>query len=577
MCRLLVCFSFFQFIAAHHLLAPFPSMSRVLDTRLVRSISEIPGRFSLALSRALPVIGFLDPVLPANALPEIKILSTIEEPSFPRRRRFESCPDTATTSALLLQTPLTVCHNESCYPVQPQKDASENEALLLSRQPTAKKAGSGFASLMACTLTKFRPRTQTHPVAADTEQPLESPPLSPQSLQRRGSILSEIFEDATSLHDHWDETPPNVNDATNAPDLKINGLLSSIQNSKVYQTLLTKELEAITSQTTQITQQQMQEATFHNVTHTVISTCNIDKNSSILLTVEVAETIPFTSCVVMKNASITHDNTSAMAPGEQLTNPSSGFATSHGSVYTAQDTKELFNKVLSELKERAAKEPFELHVPNNRFDPPKMTNATDVLQAFFCALRHVTPIAYTMAPHSRVVRPNTQKQPLDKPSVRKHRPAFSQLNDTTSFRVSAQSKHVAHRLTPKKIPYAFYSGLPLLLTKNQTFISFYQSKRFQKQNEELIEEKVLQRRHAHTKDSAPAKQSKTDKTINKMSHLQKEPDDQDKIPQEKPQALQPFRNERSQEINCWIKRIALSTTFITLGAFLITLLKLSLF
>lgn len=575
MCRLLVCFSFFQFIAAHHLFAPLPEMFNIKPV-MRRCISEIADRFSLALS-ALPVIGFLDPVPPPNALPEIKTLSTIQEPYFPRRRRFESCPDTSTTSALLLQTPLTLCHNESCHPVQPQKDASENDAPLLSRQPTAKKAGSGFASLMACTSSRFRPRTQTHLVPADTEQPLDSRPPSPQSLQRRGSILSEIFEETTSLRDYWDETPPNVNDATNAPELKIHGLLSSIQNSKVYQTLLIKELKATTSQTTQITQQQIQEATFHNVTHTVISTCSIDKTPSFLLTVEVAKTIPFTSCVVMKNASITHDNTSAMAPGEQLTNQSSVLAPSHCPVYTAQDTKELFNKVLSELKERAAKEPFEPHVPNNRFDPPKMTKATDVLQAFFCALRHVTPIAYTMAPHNRVVRPNTQKQPLDKPSARKHRLAFSQVDDTTSFRVSAQSKHVAHRLAPKKIPYAFYSGLPLLLTKNQTLIPFYQNKRFQKQNEELIEEKVLKRQHAHTKDSTPAKQSKPDKTVNRTSRLQKEPDDQDKIPQEKPQALQPFRNERSQEINCWIKRIALSTTFITLGAFLITLLKLSLF
>ena len=475
MCRLLVCFSFFQFIAAHHLFAPLPEMFSSKPV-VRRCISEIADRFSLDLS-ALPVIGFLE--------------STIEEPAFPTRRRFESCPDTATTSALLLQTPSTVCHNESCHPVQPQKEASENDTLLLSSQSTAKKAGFGLASLMACTSYLFRPRTEARLVAADTEQSLDSPSLSPQSLKRQGSIF--------------------------------------------------------------------------------------DKNPSVLLTVEVTETIPFASCVVMKNTSVTHDNTSGMAPGEQWTNQSSGVATSHCSVYTAQDTTDLFNKVLSELKERAAKEPFEPHVPNNRFDPPKMTKATDVLQAFFCALRHVTPIAYTITPHRRIVRLSTPKQPSGKPSVRKHRPAFSQIDDTTPFRVSAQSKHVTHRLPPKKIPYAFYSELPLLLTKDQTFIPFYPSKRFQKQNEELIEEKVLQRQHAHTKDSAPAKPSKLDKTVNQTSHLQKEPDDQDKIPQEKPQALQPFRNERSQEINCWIKRIALSTTFITLGAFLITLLKLSLF
>lgn len=570
-----ICFSFFQFIAAHHLFAPLPEMFSIKPV-VRRCISEIADPFSLDLS-ALPVIGFLDPVPSPNTLPEIKILSTIEETSFPRRRRFESEPNPPTTSALLLQTPSTVCHNESCHPVQPKKDASENDTLLISSQSAVKKAGFGFASLMACTSSRFRPRTETHLVAADTEQPLESPPLSPQSLKRQGIILSESFEEATSLRDYCDETPPNVNDTTNAPELKINGLLSSIQNSKVYQTLLTKELEATTSQTTQITQQQMQEATFHNVTHTIISTCNTDKNPSFFLTVKVAGPIPFTPRVVMKNASVTHDNTSVMAPGAQLTNQSSGVATSHCSVYTAQDTKDLFNKVLSELKERAAKEPFEPHVPNNRFDPPKMTKATDVLQAFVCALRHVTPIAYTMTPHRRIVRLSTPKQPSGKPSVRKHRPAFSQIDDTTPFRVSAQSKHVTHRLTPKKIPYAFYSGLPLLLTKNQTFIPFYQSKHFQKQNEEVVEEKVLQRQHAHTKDSAPAKPSKPDKTANRTSHLQKEPDDQDKIPQEKPQALQPFRNERSQEINCWIKRIALSTTFITLGAFLITLLKLSLF
>lgn len=565
MCRLLVCFSFFQFIAAHHLFAPLPEMSSIKPV-VRRCISEIADRSSLALS-ALPVMGFLDPVPAPNALPEIEILSTIQEPSFSRRRRFESCPDTATTSALLLQTPLTICHNESCHPVQPQKEASENDTLLLSVQATAKKAGSGFASLMACTSSRFRPRTQTHPVAADTEQPLESPQPSPQALQRRGSILSEILEEATSLHDSWDETPPNVNDATNAPELKIKGLLSSIQNSEVYQKLLTKELKTTTPQTTQITQQQIQEATFHNVTHTVISTYNIDKNPSVLLTVGVAETLPFTSGVVMKNAFITHDKTTATAPDAQLLNQSSRLETADYPFYATQSAKALFNQVLSELKERVAKEPFKLHTPKHCFDPPAITKNSDILQAFFCALRHVIPTTYTIESHSHMVRLSTQKQPSGKPSVRKHRPAFSQVDDTIPCRVSAQSKHVAHRLTPKKI----------LLTKNQTFILFYQSKRFQKQNEEPIEEKGLQRQHAHTKDSTPSKPSKPDKTVNQMSHLQKEPDDQDKIPQEKPQALHPFRNERSQEINCWIKRIALSTTFITLGAFLITLLKLSLF
>lgn len=570
MCRLLVCFSFFQFIAAHHLFAPLPEMFSIKPV-VRRCISEIADRFSLALS-ALPVIGFLDPVPPSKALPEIKILSTIEKPSFPRRRRFESCPDTPTTSALLLQTPLTVCHNEFCHPVQPKKDASENDTLLISSQSAVKKAGFGFASLMACTSSRFRPRTQTHPVAADTEQPLESPPLSPQSLQRQGSIFSEVFEDATSLHDYLDETPTNVNDATNAPELKINGLLSSIQNSKVYQTLLTKELEATTSQTTQITQQQMQEATFHNVTHAIISTCNTDKNPSFCLTVEVAETIPFTSCMVMKNTSVTHDSTSAMAPGEKLTNQSSGVATSHCSVYTAQDTKELYNKVLSELKERAAKEPFEPPVPNNSFDPPAITKNSDVLWAFFCVLRHVIPTTI-VTPHSHVVRLKKQTQPLGKPSVRKHRPAFPQVDDTTPSKVLIHQKCAEYSPTSQKT-----SDTPYLIwTTNQAPLSFDQSTHFQEKNKKEIEEKTLQRQHAHTKDSAPIKQRKLDKTVNQTSHLQKEPDDQDKIPQEKPQALQPFRNERSQEINCWIKRIALSTTFVTLGAFLITLLKLSLF
>ncbi|MEH0002766.1 MAG: hypothetical protein V6Z78_04270 [Holosporaceae bacterium] len=406
----------------------------------------------------------------------------------------------------------------------------------------------------------------------------QSPSPTHRLLHRRNSLLSDISEECIPHQaDHWNEILSDINTTISNPDLKNKGLRSAIQQSTVYRKLLQKELEEATTQTKPSRQPEIQETTLRDMAHSFFSINNIDKKPSTFFTVEVPKTAPFTACLAKKKPSITHDNTQAVAPDAQFASQSSGHETSYFPVHETLTARALFKRVLNELTERIPKTPFGPYESKCYCGPSPVTKPSDVLQIFFCALRHVNPTKHTVTPHSHMVKFNTPKRPLDQPSTRKHRPTFSQADDATRLRSPAKQTNVSHRLAPQKIPYAFYSGLPLLLTTTQTLIPGYQSTRFQKKYQEVADDKVLRHPSTHTKNRTSAEKNKSDETNNQTSRLQKEPDEQDKIPQEKPQVLHPFRNERSQEINCWIKRIALSTTFITLGAFLITLLKLSLF